>query len=81
MADETKRDKEFIPCVDYCYVRFGREYRAEDCDNTCAYAKVVKENSRLHAENNILAYRVEQLEDELDELRKSSSGNTITIKT
>ena len=30
-----------IPCKDYCYLRFGKQY-TEKCDNACDYARVVK---------------------------------------
>ena len=32
----------FSPCRDYCYVRLGKQY-TEECDNTCEYAKTIKE--------------------------------------
>lgn len=38
-----------IPCVDYCFYRFGKEY-SKDCDNNCNYAKVVAENAQLQTE-------------------------------
>lgn len=34
------------PCSDYCYLRFGKQY-TENCDTTCDYARVVKENKRM----------------------------------
>ena len=34
----------FVPCRDYCYERFGKQYSPEECDATCDYAKVCLEN-------------------------------------
>ncbi len=34
------------PCVDYCYLRYGKQY-SHDCDSKCEYAKVVLENKTL----------------------------------
>lgn len=31
----------FIPCRDYCYLRFNKQYTKE-CNNTCDYARIVK---------------------------------------
>ena len=36
------------PCVDLCYLRYGKEY-SEECDETCDYAKAVKELKELRA--------------------------------
>lgn len=36
----------FEPCIEHCYLRFGKQY-TPDCDDKCAYAKAVKE--RDHA--------------------------------
>lgn len=38
-----------IPCRDYCYIRFGRQY-TEECDTRCDYAKSVKESKQLRSE-------------------------------
>lgn len=32
----------FVPCVDYCFNRLGKQYSPEDCDETCDYAMTVK---------------------------------------
>lgn len=34
-----------IPCHD-CYIRYNKDY-TEECDTTCDYAAVIKENKRL----------------------------------
>lgn len=36
----------FNPCVDWCYQRYGKQYTAS-CDETCEYARVVKEKKNL----------------------------------
>lgn len=36
------------PCIDYCFLRFGKQYNTS-CDKECEYAKVVKENRELKA--------------------------------
>ena len=35
----------FEPCYEYCYLRFGKQY-TPDCDDKCAYAKVIKERDK-----------------------------------
>lgn len=35
----------FEPCIEHCYLRFGKQY-TPDCDDKCAYAKAVKERDR-----------------------------------
>lgn len=29
------------PCVDYCYLRFGKQY-SKECDSKCDYVRVIK---------------------------------------
>lgn len=29
------------PCVDYCFLRYGKQYDI-NCDNTCEFARVIK---------------------------------------
>jgi predicted secreted protein len=36
----------FNPCIDYCYIRYGREYTHE-CEDRCDYARVCKELREL----------------------------------
>lgn len=36
----------FNPCIDYCFMRNGKEYSSK-CDDKCEYAKVVKEKEQL----------------------------------
>lgn len=36
------------PCIEYCYVRFGKRYTTA-CDTTCEFAKMVKENRELRS--------------------------------
>lgn len=38
------------PCVDHCYLRFGKQY-TPDCDDKCAYAKAEKELKRFQWTN------------------------------
>ncbi len=35
----------FVPCVEHCFVKFGKHYTPK-CDNTCEYAKAVKERNK-----------------------------------
>ena len=35
----------FEPCYKHCYLRFGKQYTS-DCDDKCAYAKVIKERDK-----------------------------------
>lgn len=49
-----------IPCRDYCYVRYGKQY-TPDCDNTCDYARVVIENRELRKQ---LGLPIEEPKDE-----------------
>lgn len=37
------------PCIDYCYVRFGKQYESK-CDTECDYAKIAQENKQLKEE-------------------------------
>ena len=34
------------PCIELCYLRYGKQYTPE-CDEFCDYAKAVKENKQL----------------------------------
>lgn len=49
----------FNPCVEHCYVRYGKQYSPE-CDNECVYAKATR--------------KIEELESESDRLKFGLSG-------
>lgn len=36
----------FNPCIEYCYLRFGKQYTT-DCDKQCEFAKIVKEKKLI----------------------------------
>lgn len=52
-------DRMMIPCRDHCYLRYGKEYTS-DCDTTCDYARVVKENEALKLQVEELRKQVNQ---------------------
>ena len=58
----------FEPCFEHCYIRYGKQYTKE-CDDTCGYAKAVKE-SKLKDE--IIEYLLDMLEGELMGLKTST---------
>ena len=45
------------PCVDYCWLRFGKHY-TKNCDHSCDYAKSVKENKDLKSKIDELCHAV-----------------------
>lgn len=53
-----------MPCIDYCYIRFGKRY-TESCDANCEFARVIKENKMLRAD-------VARLTKERDEAIKAA---------
>lgn len=62
----------FNPCRDHCYFRYGKQYTPE-CDSTCEYAKVVKENKELKLRVDDLCGSIRLLERELNEDSLESS--------
>ena len=55
------------PCVDYCYLRFGKQYRPE-CDDTCDYAKAAKKAKQLEKELTVWQKRLDNQAKEIDRL-------------
>ena len=43
----------FNPCLEHCYVKYGKEY-SEECDSKCEYAKLAKEYKDL--KNDVIAF-------------------------
>lgn len=78
------------PCIDYCFLRFGKEYTNE-CDDCCEYAKSVAESKRLREENEKLKERVldarlegytqglSEMSDDLEHLKSVLRENGIFI--
>ena len=60
----------FIPCYEHCFLRYGKQY-TKDCDDTCDYAKVIKENK---LKNEIIDFLLEMLEEEHMDLRSTAIG-------
>ena len=50
-----KMSELFNPCYEHCYLRHGKEY-GPGCDDTCEYAKAVKENREMREELDELKY-------------------------
>ena len=47
----------FNPCIDYCYIRYGRQYEPGECEKRCEFASVYAEKRAL--EQKLEAYRRE----------------------
>ena len=55
------------PCVNYCYLRFGKQYRPE-CDEICDYAKAAKKAKQLENELTVWQKRLDNQAKEIDRL-------------
>ena len=57
------------PCIDYCYLRLHQQYDPIRCDDSCEYAKVIKENKELKQ-------KIEELKTQHDKTRARNQGTS-----